>query len=75
MSARIVPPHSSGPGEEAIPRPRAPFAYPARNPFRNDPDETEGRQLYRGQAAALARAQLAYVRHPARLKKDSTNAE
>lgn len=68
---RTVPPHHSGPGKEVIPKPRAPFAYPGRNPFRNDPDETEGRALYRGLANAEARRQLAYERHRARLK-DST---
>lgn len=29
-----------------------PFVYPGRNPYRNDPDETEGRALYRGKANA-----------------------
>jgi hypothetical protein len=59
---RIVPPHYSGPGEEVIPKPRAPFAYPGRNSFRNDPDETEGRRLYRAYANAEAALAMALAR-------------
>jgi hypothetical protein len=63
MTSRIVPPHSSGPGEEVIPKPRAPFAYPRRN-FRqfNDPDETEGRRLYRTYANAETALSMALAR-------------
>lgn len=67
---RIVPPHASGGGQSFVKHPRVPFAYPGRNPHRNDPDETEGRALYRGLANAEARRQLAYERHKARLKTD-----
>lgn len=59
---RAVPPHYSGPGEEAILKPRAPFAYPPRNPYRNEPDETEGRRLYRGRANAEAARSLSMAR-------------
>lgn len=37
---------------------KAPFAYPGRNPYRNDPDETEGRRLYRGLANAEGRMSM-----------------
>jgi hypothetical protein len=59
---RIVPPHASGPGEEAIPKPRAPFAYPRRGKRFNDPDETEGRRLYRAFANAEAALAMALTR-------------
>jgi hypothetical protein len=63
MTGRIVHPHSSGPGEEAIPKPRAPFAYPRRD-FRrlSDPDETEGRRLYRAYSNAEAALSMALAR-------------
>jgi hypothetical protein len=50
------------PGPESIPPPRAPFAYPPRNRFRNDPDETEGRGLYRAYASAEAALAMALAR-------------
>jgi len=51
------------PGPEAIPPPRAPFAYPRGPRFRrDDPDETEGRRLYRGRANAEAAMALALAR-------------
>lgn len=62
---RAVPPHASGGGFN-LNRP----LYVYRNPYRNDPDETEGRRIYRAKADAIARAQLAYERHTARLKKE-----
>jgi hypothetical protein len=46
----------------SFPPPRAPFAYPPRNPFRLDPDETEGRRLYRALANAEARMVMALAR-------------
>jgi len=59
---RIVPPHASGPGEEATRKVRPPFAYPGRNPFANDPDETEGRRIYRGRANAEAAMAMGLAR-------------
>jgi hypothetical protein len=46
----------------SFPPPRAPFAYPPRNRFRIDPDETEGRRLYRSLANAEARMAMALAR-------------
>lgn len=63
---RIVPPHASGGGSNLC-RP----LYVYRNPYRNDPDETEGRRLYRARAEAEARRQLAYDRHKVRLVDDA----
>lgn len=45
-----------------ISEPRKPFAFPGRNPYRNDPDETEGRKLYRGRANAEARMSIGLAR-------------
>jgi hypothetical protein len=46
-----------------VPYPRVPFAYPRREPSRfNDPDETEGRRLYRARANAEAAMALALAR-------------
>jgi hypothetical protein len=67
---RSVPPHASGPGLECVPKPRAPFAYPGRDPHATDPDETAGRRLYRARAEAEARRQIAYERHRVRLKQE-----
>jgi hypothetical protein len=51
------------PGPEAIPAPRAPFAYPRGERFRrDDPDETEGRRLYRSLANGQARMAMALAR-------------
>lgn len=61
-TGRIVKPHHSGGG--------LPSVRPPLNIYRNDPDETEGRRLYRGRANAEARAQLAYERHKVRLKRE-----
>ncbi len=47
-----------------------PTMPPLINIYRNDPDETEGRRLYRARAEAEARRQLAYERHRVRLKKE-----
>lgn len=57
------------PGPEAL-KPRPPFAYPGRNPYANDPDETEGRRIFRATANAEARRQLAYECHKVRLKRE-----
>lgn len=62
---RLVPPHASG-GGFTLCRP----LYVYLNPYRNDPDETEGRRIYRAHADAKARADLAYDLHKARLKKE-----
>lgn len=51
---RLVPDHGSGP-IEVYPRPKRYWLA--------DPDETEGRALYRGQANARARMDLAMARH------------
>jgi hypothetical protein len=59
---RPVPPHASGGG--------FPVERPPINIYRNDPDETRGRAMYRGLAEAEVRRQLAYERHKARLKKE-----
>jgi hypothetical protein len=62
-NSRPVPPHYSGPGEEAARIVRPPFAYPRREPPRfNDPDETEGRRLYRALANAEGRMAMALAR-------------
>ena len=37
---------------------------------RNDPDETEGRSLYRARADAVVRMQDSMARHTAKLLKD-----
>jgi hypothetical protein len=50
------------PGPEAIPPPRAPFAYPRRDYRRFDPDETDGRRLYRAYANAEAALAMALAR-------------
>lgn len=60
---RIVPPHASGP--EMI-------YYKPPHIYRQDPDETRGRGLYRARADAEARRELAYERHKARLISDGT---
>lgn len=58
---RIVPPHASGGG--CFPKPL--------HVYRQDPDETEGRRLYRAHADAQARRDLAYDLHKVRLKSAS----
>ena len=61
---RPVPPHASGGGMGYWQPPHI---------YRRDPDETNGRRLYRNIADAEARRQLAYERHRVRLKKDDAD--
>ncbi len=60
----MPPPHASGGGFNLY----QPL-YVYRNPYRNDPDETDGRRMYRAYADAKARADLAYDLHKVRLKR------
>jgi hypothetical protein len=48
---------------------KKPFAWPRKDILYNDPDETEGRRIYRGRANAEARMSLGLGR-PVKLKKD-----
>lgn len=57
------------PGPEAIPPPRPPFAYPRGERLRwNDPDETEGRRLYRSIANGEAALAMALARISGRVR-------
>lgn len=41
---------------------KVPFVRPPRNPYASDPDETEGRRIYRGRAEAEAARSLGVLR-------------
>lgn len=58
---RVVPPHASG-GDMG--------SWCPRYVYRSDPDETEGRRLYRNYADALVRIAVSLERRSVRLKRE-----
>lgn len=49
---------------------KKPFVFPGRNPYHNDPDETEGRRIYRGRANAEAAFQMALCTRRIKIKEE-----